>query len=229
MPLDTTSNVGLAHDLSEHERDLPPNKAHGKWLGFVEAIVLAIVAVATAWSGYQASRWEGISSRAYALYERYTVLGQEKSTLAGQDRLYDIVTFNGWVAAKVAGHEKLADFYTRRFRPEYAKAYAAWMALDPLHNRSAPSGPIFMPQYKSANADAAAGFEDTASRQFDLGVSARERSDDYVRITVFLATVLFLTALSQRFELFGPRIIIVAIAGVLLLFSVYGIATLPRT
>jgi hypothetical protein len=224
---DSSSNVGFAHDLTEHD---PPNdKTHHKWLSFVEAFVLAIVAVATAWSGYQASRWEGLSTKAYALYERYGVLSQAKSTLGGQDRLYDIVTFNGWVAARLAGSKELADYYQRRFRPEYAKAFAAWMALDPFHNRKAPPGPIFMPQYKNANANAADGLEAAAAAQFKVGVEARERSDDYVRVTVFLATVLFLTALSQRYGFVGPRLIIVGIAMVLLVFSMFGILRLPRT
>jgi hypothetical protein len=224
MP-EVTSNVELAHDIATHG-------SHGKrdaLLGFAEAIVLAIVAVATAWSGYQASRWEGISSRDYALYERYTVLGQEKSTLAGQDRLYDITTFNGWVAAKMAGHDQLAAFYERRFRPEYAVAFKAWWRLNPMHDRSAPPGPIFMAQYKNANAAAASRFEQTAVKYFDDGVSSRETGDDYVRVTVFLATVLFLTALSQRFGFAGPRAIIVCIALFLLIISMYWIVTLPRT
>ena len=220
-------NVELAHDLAHH------GDAHGRrrdaWLGMAEAIVLAIVAVATAWSGYQASRWEGISTKHYALYERYTVLSQEKSTLAGQDRLYDIVTFNGWVAAKIAGHGPLAEFYERRFRPEYEVAFRAWFHLDPLHNKSAPAGPIFMPEYKNANASASDRYESIASDYFKKGVDTRETGDDYVRVTVFLATVLFLTALSQRFGYAGPRAIIVGIATLLLVISMFWIVTLPRT
>lgn len=223
---DASSNVELAHDLSHHGH--AAGKPQGKWIGFVEAFVLAVVAVATAWSGYQASRWEGISSESYALYERYTVLSQEKATLAGQDRLYDTVTFNGWVAAKVAGHEKVAAFYERRFRPEYAVAFAAWMARDPLHNPSAPAGPIFMAQYKNANAAAATHLEAIATEHFKRGVETRDRSDDYVRVTVFLATALFLTALSQRFNFIGPRAVIVAIAAVLMVASVFLVLRLPR-
>ncbi len=91
----------------------------------VEALVLAIVAVATAWSGYQASRWDALSAQNYNLASRATVMSQEKATLAGQDRLYDITTFNAWAAAQVAGNDKLAAFYQRRFRPEYAIAFSA--------------------------------------------------------------------------------------------------------
>lgn len=220
-------NVELAHDLTHH------GPAHAgrrdAWLGMAEAVVLAIVAVATAWSGYQASRWEGISTKHYALDERYTVLSQEKATLAGQDRLYDIVTFNGWVAAKIAGHAPLAAFYERRFRPEYDVAFKAWMLLDPLHDKSAPPGPIFMPQYTNANAEASLRYENVAADYFKKGVETRETGDDYVRVTVFLATVLFLTALSQRFGYVAPRAIIVGIATILLVISMFWIVTLPRT
>ncbi len=228
MP-DANSNVDLAHDLSKHGHHGGSAASRHTWLGFIEAIVLAIVAVATAWSGYQASRWEGASTTDYALYERYTVLSQAKATLAGQDRLYDIVTFNGWVAAKVGNRERIAAFYERRFRPEYALAFKAWWRLDPIRNAKAPPGPIFMPQYKSANTSAADHLASFAEKYFDGGVTLRKRADDYVRTTVLLATVLFLTALSQRFDAAGPRAIIIAIAGILLSISLFGLATLPRT
>jgi hypothetical protein len=45
-------------------------------------------------------------------------MSQEKATLAGQDRLYDITTFHSWVGARVAWHDKLAAFYQRRFSPD---------------------------------------------------------------------------------------------------------------
>ena len=226
MP-DVKSNVEIAHDVTKHGAHNATHRRH-IWLGWVEAILLAVVAVATAWSGYQASRWDGISSTNFALYERYTVLSQEKSTLAGQDRLYDIVTFNGWVAAQVADRKGLAAFYERRFRPEYARAFAAWMKLDPFHNRNVPAGPIFMPQYQNANSIASDKFEAQAARYFDGGASARDRTDEYVRATVLLATVLFLTALSQRFTEVGPRAVLVALAIVLLFVSMSWLVKLPR-
>jgi len=39
-----------------------------------------------------------------------------------------------------------------------------------------------------------------ASEEFDAGTQAREHADQYVRVTVTLATVLLLAALSQRFK-----------------------------
>jgi hypothetical protein len=229
MP-EATSNVEFAHKIHEqgHEHHPPPGDDRFKWISIAEAIVLAIVAVATAWSGYQASRWDALSAKDYALASRTNVLSQERATLAGQDRLYDVTTFNGWIAAKVSGRAKLASFFERRFRPEFALAYSAWWKLDPVNNPSAPPGPTFMPQYKSSNARDSAKLGQEASRLFESGVVARETGDDYVRVTVLLATVLLLTALSQRFELFAPRVAVVALAVVLLVVSTYSLLTHPR-
>ncbi len=50
----------------------------------------------------------------------------------------------------------------------------------------------------------------------------------YVKIAVFLAIVLLLTALSQRFQLFGPRVAVVAVAGIMLVVSTYWLLTFPQ-
>jgi hypothetical protein len=226
---EATSNVEFAHRVHEqgHHHGPPPDR-RAVWVGIAEAIVLSVVAVATAWSGYQAARWEAASAKEYALVSVITALSQQKATLAGQDRLYDIVTFNGWMAAKTMNNEKLTAIYQRRFRPEYAVAFAAWEKLDPFNNPSAPPGPVFMPQYTSSNAQESARLAEEANKHFEAGVSTRETGDSYVKVTVFLATVLLLTALSQRFEILGPRVAVVAVAFVLLIVSTYLIMVLPR-
>ena len=85
-----------------------------------------------------------------------------------------------------------------------------------------------MPLYKSAKAVRSAALAEQANRYFGQGVATRETGDHFVRITVFLATVLLLTALSQRFRAPGPRVAVVGIAAVLLVYSVYLIAVLPQ-
>src|SRR5271155_5782264 len=190
MP-EQSSNVEIAHKINE--------QAHRHWSGshrqsplveLAEAIVLAVVAVATAWSGYQATKWDALSNQNYSLAASTNMRAQEKATLAGQDRLYDIVTFNGWTAAETAGNKSLATIFEHRFRPEYTVAFLAWQKLDPLHNASAPSGPIFMPEYTSANADKSRNLAAEAKDCFEKGVSTRETGDHYVKVSVFLATVL---------------------------------------
>jgi hypothetical protein len=226
---ESTSNVEFAHRVHEQgHHHPPPSDRRAVWIGIAEAIVLSIVAVATAWSGYQAARWEAASAKQYAMASQTSMRSQEKATLAGQDRLYDIVTFNGWMAAKTMNNEKLVAIYQRRFRPEYAIAFAAWEKLDPFNNPSAPAGPVFMAEYKNANAQESERLAQQANEEFEAGVNTRETGDSYVKVTVFLATVLLLTALSQRFEIFGPRVAVVAVAFMLLIISTYLIMVLPR-
>lgn len=228
MP-EATSNVEFAHKIHEQgHHHGSPSGPRAEWVEILEAVLLAVVAIATAWSGYEASRWGALSAENYSLASRTTVMSQERATLAGQDRLYDIVTFNGWVSSKVAGRDKLTAFYERRFRPEYAIAFQAWQQLDPINNPSAPQGPIFMPEYKNANAAEAVQLAEQAKAYFEKGVSTRDIGDDYVKVTVFLATVLLLTALSQRFRVLGPRVAVAAVAVILLCISAYWILTLPR-
>jgi hypothetical protein len=223
------ANVEFAHKIHEHgNHHSSQTDRRAQWIEIIEALALAIVAVATAWSGYQASKWDALSAKDYNLASRTTVKSQEKATLARQDRLYDITTFNGWTAAKIAGKEKLADFYQQRFRPEYAVAFRAWQKLDPRNNPSAPPGPVFMTEYKNANSLESANLAEEAMSYYEKGVTTRDIGDEYVKVTVLLATVLLLTALSQRFEIFGPRAAVVAVAFILLVIDTYWLLTLPR-
>lgn len=74
----------------------------------------------------------------------------------------------------------------------------------------------------------AAKLNDQATEVFERGPRDRQRSDEYVRITVTLATVLLLVAISQRFKTRGVRYGLLVIAVLLLCFPVYHILTLPR-
>src|SRR5881392_767168 len=104
-------------------------------IDIIEAVILALVAVATAWSGYQAAKWAGERAEQYAEATRLRVNAEGLATLAGQERIYDSDTFNSWLAAKLDGKEKAAEFFERRFRHEYRPAFTAWLGTDPF-NRS---------------------------------------------------------------------------------------------
>lgn len=226
MPEEVT-NVEFAHRVLEDSRQTAPPERRA-WVEVLEVVVLAAVAVATAWSGFEAAKWSGLSGRQYSLGLRTTVLAQEKATLAGQDRLYDITTFNDWMEAKTNKNENLATWYERRFRPEYVIAFKAWQSLDPFHNPSVVAGPIFMREYTNANAQAAVQLNEEANHCFDRGASMRESSEEYVRVTVFLATVLLLTAIGQRLRKSSPRVALATVAFILLGCSAYRLLTLPR-
>ncbi len=223
------ANIEIAHKLNEKEDHAAQH--HSKWLELLEiceAIVLALVAIATAWSGYQAAQWDGRQDQLYEQSTRLRVDAQGLDTESGQERLYDASTVMEWIKAKVLKEEELVGVFERRFRPEFRVAFEAWKKTDPLKNPNAPPGPMMMPEYHNAKAEQSVRIGKDAARLFQQGTLARETSDKYVRITVLLATVLLLTAISQRFKTHGVRVGLAVLAFLLLCIPLWRILTLPR-
>jgi hypothetical protein len=194
----------------------------------IEALILALVAVATAWSGFQAASWAGRRAAQYAEASRLRVAAEGLATLAGQERIYDSDTFNSWLAAKLGGGEKAAEFFERRFRDEYRPAFAAWLKTDPFSNAQAPPGPIFMPDYHNAKHEQFLSLNKQAAEIADRGTKSGETGDQYVRITVLLATVLLITAIGQRFRFKAVRIVFMILAFLLLCLPLLQLLMLPR-
>ena len=224
MP-ETGSNIEVAHHI--HER----GHASGRkrlWIEIGEALLLALVAVATAWSGYQSALWDGREAKLYGEASHLRFEANALQTRGGQEQVYDSTTLNSWLSATLTGNEKLARFYARRFLPDYRPAFRAWLATDPLNNPRAPPGPIYMPQYHNTKIERAAALNAVASRTFDRGTESRHTGENYVRATVLLATVLFLIAISQRFDIPRVRTALLGLALVLIVVSLGIIVTLPR-
>src|SRR4029077_955493 len=222
--------------LSYVIRKLIPVRASGdtsqarlEAIEILEALILALVAVATAWSGYQAAEWAGKGAELYAKANRLRVTAEGLATLAGQERIYDSDTFNSWLAAKLDGKAEAAEFFERRFRDEYRIAFAAWMSTDPFNNAQAPPGPIFMPEYHNAKHEQFLALNKQAAEVADQGTKSGQTGDQYVRITVLLATVLLLTAIGQRFRFKTVRIAFMILAALLLCLPLWQLLVLlPR-
>lgn len=194
----------------------------------IEALILALVAVATAWSGYQAAEWAGRRAQDYARANQLRVAAEGLATLAGQERIYDSDTFNSWLAARIDGKTEAADFFERRFRDEYRAAFAAWIKTDPFNNAQASPGPIFMPEYHNAKHEQFLRLTKQAGDMADQGTRSGETGDQYVRITVLLATVLLITAIGQRFRFKSVRIVFMILAWLLLCLPLWQLLRLPR-
>ena len=195
------ASIEIAHKLNESEEHEVQHKS--KLLGtleIIEAIVLAMVAIATAWSGYQSARWDGLQDELYAQSSRLRVEAAGLLTRSGQEQTYDASAVAEWIKAEAANNQKVAQMFARRMRPEFRPAFEAWVKTDPINNPDAPPGPMMMPEYRNANAVDAANRGEDATLAFEQGAAARAISDKYVRATVTLATVLLLVAISQRFK-----------------------------
>jgi hypothetical protein len=223
---ETVSTPEVAHAIGHQHGHGMSRRA--EVIEILEAVLLAIVAVATAWSGYQTARWDSRQAHVYGLSTKYRALSNKAATRSGQEELYDTSTFSFWLQTKAQGDRQAAQLFERRFRPEYRPAFAAWLKTDPFRNPKAPAGPILMPQYHNAMAAKAQAYDTRATTAFEQGTKARETGDKYLRNTVLLATVLFLTALAQKFKLEGVRIGLAGVSLVLLVIALYFVATYPR-
>ena len=222
------ANIEIAHHLNEGDEHRGPKPRWHEILEIVEAIVLALVAICTAWSGYQAARWDGLQDELYEKSTRLRVEAQGLATRGGQEQIYDASTVTEWIKAKSAGNEKLAQLFERRFRPEFREAFDVWVKTDPLNNPDAPPGPLVMKEYHNAASEKAGEMGNQATEAFERGAAARATSDKYVRVTVVLATVLLLVAISQRFKTHGVRMGLAIVAFVLICFPLIRLLMLPR-
>jgi hypothetical protein len=84
-----------------------------------------------------------------------------------------------------------------------------------------------MPQYQQPELAQAAALDAKASAQYALGVQAGANSDNYVRDTIYLATILFLIGISGHFRFFRIRLGLVLLGGLMLVVAVVEIVTSP--
>jgi hypothetical protein len=189
--------------------------------------VLSIVALLAAWSGDSAAKWGTQASLSLAKASAARTQASLAQIQATQIRTSDSVTFNAAVTAYASHDLKLFDLMLRRMRVGYLPAVHAWLALHPLQNPKAPPDPSYMPQYKipqEAQAMAANAQADAYIRQ---GEHAAATVDNYVRLTVLLAAVLFLVGIGSRFPVLVARYGLLALAAALLVVSVVQLLSLP--
>jgi hypothetical protein len=193
----------------------------------VEATLLAIVAVLAAYSGFAASKW---STESRLHLARSSTLRTQAATAMSQadtERNFDSSTFSAWFTAKVAGNQLDMAIAERRFRPAFRVAFDAWLATSPDTNPQAPPGPTYMPQYVLPELRTDGVLNARAARAFKDGSDAAGHSDDYVLTTVYLATVLFLVAISGHFPMLAVRYALMGVGVVILGFAVSQLAWLP--
>jgi hypothetical protein len=225
------SATEVGKEIAEHrqqEEEAKEVQEHRDRVIFiVEAIMLSLVAVVAAYSGFAAAKWGTESSVSLARAAALRTKASRADLEALVTRTQDSVSFNAWFTAFVAGNAKAERIAIRRLRPGYRPAFHAWLATDPANNPHSPPGPAYMPQYVIPQEGVAAADDQAADAAFAHGEDAGGTSDKYVRDTVFLATVLFLVGISSHFSLRQARYGLVGIGLVLFVFSVVQLAGLP--
>ena len=228
----SASEVGK--EIAEHSKHEDKDEGEGgdrehhpRWISIVEALLLSLVAVLAAYSGFAAAKWSTESSLSLARASTLRAKASRADLEAIVTRTLDSVSFNAWFTAFTAGNAKAEVLAERRLRPGYRPAFFAWLATDPAHNPHAPPGPAFMPQYVIPQQHLANVYDAQADAEFAKGDDAGGTADKYVRDTVFLATVLFLVGISGHFPVRTGRYALVGVGVLLLGFSVVQLLGLP--
>jgi hypothetical protein len=190
-------------------------------------VLLAVAAVATAWSSYQASRWSGEQAIAFSASNAARVNASRADARAERQMQTDVATFIAWAQAYASGDRQAEEFFYQRFREEFRPAVDAWAATRPLRNPEAPLTPFELPEYRSAERERAAELDAEASRQTEIAKEDNQRSDNYVLAVVLFASSLFFAGISTKLSRLPNRVALVAIGWVVFLATLGWILTFP--
>jgi hypothetical protein len=204
------------------------NGARGRdWVEVAATVLLSVAAVATAWSSYQATRWNGEQAKTSASVNKTRIEAARASDLANAQQEVDVATFMQWVDSYARGEDDLVAFYRQRFRPEFKPAFNAWIATKPIKTKGAPLTPFAMPQYRLAARGEAARLDETAE---ELSAQVRrniQRASNYVLGVVLFAVALFFAGMSTKLTAPGLRKVMLVIGYVIFLGAAVWIATSP--
>jgi hypothetical protein len=210
---------------------VPPSEEPAKrgrdWQETVATVLLVVAAVATSWSSYQATRWNGEQAAAAGRTNAIRIDASRADSLAEAQTEIDVATFIAWVEADRTGDQPLADFIRDRFRDEFHVAYDAWRATAPFTNPDAPPTPFAMEEYQLSSRQQAEALDAQAE------ASAAEvrrnilRASNYVLTVVLYAVALFFAGMSTRVS--APRLRwVLTVAGCAVFLGTLGwIATFP--
>jgi hypothetical protein len=216
----------MEDETTEGGREGRVNRHLGS-IAIAEAFLLSVVTLTAAWSGYSAAKWHTEASLKLAKASATRTKANRAFEEALTFRAQDAADFNAWFAAYLAGNKKGQLVAEGRFRPEYDVAFRAWLATRPFTSPSAPKGPQSMPQYRPTGAAEAKRLDAEADAYYAEGQKAASRGDEYIRVTVVLASVLFIVGISSQFSVRGVRVALVAVGSVLLVVAAVQILQLP--
>ena len=216
------SPAEVGKEIAEHNKHAggESDEHDDRWLSIVEALLLSLVAVLAAYSGYAAAKWGTESSVTLAKASAERTKASRADVEGIVTRTLDSASFNAWFTAFTAGNANAERLAAKRMQPGYRPAFNAWLATDPAHNPNAPPGPAYMPQYIIPQEATAKAHDEQADAAFSKGADAGSTADKYIRDTVFLATVLFLVGVSGHFRIRQARLGLIGVGTLILVFAV---------
>ena len=194
----------------------------------IEAALLAMVALMAAWSGFASAKWSTESRLQLAAGERGENRGHPSSGHCSREQGVRLARLQCVVRCL---HRRQHTRRRRRRAPLPARVRRRLQRVDrsqSVQRRRRPAGTDVHARVQAARA--ASKPKRSTRRPTSSPRTAppsAEHADRYVRITVFLATVLFLVGISGHFKLQAARYGLITTAIVILLVSVALLVTSP--
>lgn len=190
-------------------------------------LLIALTAVLTAWSAFEASKWGGVMSIKFSEANATRTESVRLSDEANRQLTIDVSLFTSYANAFYQGDQEEADFVRQRFPDRLDVATDAWEATDPLTSADAPETPFDMAEYVLAPADRAAELQAEADQRATEAREANQNGDNYTITSVLFATVILLAALSSKVRRLRTARLLIGLSVAVLACSVAVIATYP--
>jgi hypothetical protein len=191
--------LGRHQEVEVTEANVVESEGAGPdWRELVAVLLLAVTAVVTAWTGFQASKWGGAMSISFSQASSARIEAARLEGVANRKQTVQVSLFTQWLEAYQADDAELTDFLASRFPEPLASTFSAWIDTQPLKNPQAPATPFEMAAYVIPELGASRQADDRADKKFTEALRNNQRGDNYTVLTVAFATVLFFAALSGR-------------------------------
>jgi hypothetical protein len=192
----------------------------------IAVLLLGVATIGTAWSGYQASRWNQDQNDIAREASDLRVEANRQFGLATQSILYDANLVTQYAQAVSNGDTRFQDFLKNTmFRPDFLPVIERWQAAV----QAGKTPPRLLDDQDYINKQLAP-YQATQAKAEAKDLEAKDagsNGDDYVLLTLLLAASLFFAGVTTSFKLEPARLILLLLAGVLLAYCISRIATLP--
>jgi len=192
----------------------------------LSVVLISAAAVLTAFCGYQSGKWTGVQTMLYNQASVQRTQATEANADALQAQVIDIGIFLRYIEALHHKDTEAAAFFKARFRPQARPALDAWLRMRPLENKSAPSSPFVMQEYRRAVFGEPQHLNQLAAVAFTSAEAAERTAEAYLLLTVIFAGVSFMAGISTKLR-YPLHMIIVAVGAIALLYGTIRLASLP--
>ena len=131
------SAAEVGKEIARHAKSDDEGGRHerrDRGIAIAEAILLSVVALMAAWSGYAAAKWS-TESRVTLAGASAARTNANRATLEAMElRNFDSAAFDAWFSAYTVRNEQAMKVAEHRFRPEFRVAFDAWRATKPETN-----------------------------------------------------------------------------------------------